>query len=166
VERARILESHRPMHLYPARLGSALPASVARQSFLPSCPSFSLSRSFLLSVSSYIRFFFVRLTSSALSRTTKSLHGLSDAEKERRRRKRRKKKHVLTEGDACLSCASFPHSSLLSTELHTTEKDQVHPAEMHSRFPIRIGDKDVTLLVLQSNARPVCDFDSLHRSID
>lgn len=80
VERARIPESHRPMHLYPARLGSALPASVARQS---SPPFSSLSRPLLRSPS-YIRFFFffVRLASSALSRATKSLRGPSDADEE------------------------------------------------------------------------------------
>lgn len=84
MERARIPESHRPMHLYPARLGSALPASVARQSSPapPPSPSFSLSRPLLRSPS-YIRFFFfVRLASSALSCATKSLHEPSDAEEE------------------------------------------------------------------------------------
>lgn len=135
------------MHLYPARLGSALPASVARQSS-PPCPSFSLSRPLLRSPS-YIRFFFffVRLASSALSRATKSLHEPSDAEEKGRGGGGGggRSTFLPKETRACRALL-FPTLLCFSTELHATEKDQVHPAEMHSRFPIRIGDKNVTLL--------------------
>lgn len=84
VERARIPESHRPMHLYPARLGSALPASVARQSSPPLTLFLSFPPSSALPVL-YQVLLRPRLASSALSRATKSLHKPSDAEEEGRR---------------------------------------------------------------------------------
>lgn len=54
----------------------------------------------------------------------------------------------------------YPYPSSLSDGVPRNEndqKDQVHPAEMHSRFPIRICDKNVTLLErCVSTVRPVC----------
>lgn len=159
------------MHLYPARLGSASPASVARQSLL-ACVSFSFSRSRPLPSAhspSCIRFFFffVRL---ALPLSPAPRNRSVDLRTLKRRRSRwRKKEHVLTEGDACLSCASFPplssssSSCALDGAAHTAEKDQVHPAEMHSRFPIHADDKGVTLsecVARSPMGGPVCDFDS------
>jgi len=154
VERARIPESHRPMHLYPARLSSALPGSVAHQSSLLLslfrvlfCAPRLISGSSSSSVSS-LPFSPASRNRSMDLRTSKRRRNRrrKRGRKKKRKKKKKKKKHVLTEGDACLSCASFPHSSLLSTELHATEKDQVHSAEIYFRFSIRIDDKDVTLL--------------------
>lgn len=65
VERARIPESHRPMHLYPARLGSALPASVARQS----SPPLSLFLSFPSSPALPVLYQVLLLRSSRLFRS-------------------------------------------------------------------------------------------------
>lgn len=59
---------------------------------------------------------------------------------------------------------SSPLSPPLTTQVHATEKDQVHPAEMHSQFLIRVSDKERYITLLQSpleTAKPVlCDFDS------
>lgn len=84
MERARIPESHRPMHLYPARLGSALPASVACQFSSPLFLFLSFASSPALPVL-YQVLLLRSSCSSALSRATKSLHEPSDAEEEGRR---------------------------------------------------------------------------------
>lgn len=136
------------MHLYPARLGSALPASVARQSSPPL--SFSLSPLSFFPVLSCAP----RLISGSSSSFVLPLP-LSPAPRNRStnlRTPRRRKDDVEEEARSYrrrrVPVVRFfsPLFFALSTELHATEKDHVHPAEMHSRFSIRIGDKDVTLL--------------------
>lgn len=135
------------MHLYPARLGSALPASVARQSSPPLAPSLSPLSLFpvlscaprLISGSSSSFVLPLPLSPAPRNRSTnlRTPRRKDDEEEEARSYQRRR-----------VPVVRFfsPLFFALSTELHATEKDHVHPAEMHSRFSIRIGDKDVTLL--------------------
>lgn len=135
------------MHLYPARLSSALPVSLDLFS--------SISLLSLLHCPSYIRFF-LRLLHSltlCLSCYTKSFHGPSNV-------KEKEEKEACSYRRRRVPVVCFFSPTLL-TELQGTEKDQMHPAEMHPSFPICLGDKRVTLSeCCWSNERPVCDFDS------
>lgn len=70
---------------------------------------------------------------------------------------------MLKETRACRALLFPTPSSPLTTQVHVTEKDQVHPAEMHSQFLIRVNDKERYITLLQSPLEwetGLCDFDS------
>lgn len=149
------------MHLYPARLGSALPASVARQFSPPLVP---------LSLFSVL-FYAPRLISGSsssfvsprplASRATKSLHEPSDAEEEGRGGGGRST-FLPKETRACRALL-FP--TLLCSRQSSTQPKKIRYTRQKCILGFRYAysDKDVTLLeCCDRTSRPVCDFDSLH----
>lgn len=138
------------MHLYPARLGSASPASVARRSLSLASSSFPLyhpppppipvlHQVLLLSFVSLFRS--LSLPRHEIAPRTFGRSVKKEEEEEEARSYRRRRVPVVRFFSPTLS-----RSRRRAPRIENDQKDQVHPAEMHSRFPMRICDKNVTLL--------------------